>query len=652
MSRLIVAGTLSAVAGCNGFITPAGETTDNGESGPVGSAGSGGVVGGGESGADGAGGTIGDGSGTGGSVSGGGGNVGAGTGSSGSGSGSGNSSGTGNSSGSGTGGSSSTGMRSTPGDLPLPRLSHDEYLQTVQDLMSTVIPSDASAIFSGVMTSMTNMPADALVTVATEKHGGFARIDQSEQQQYSDVPVSVAFSLGTALTSSAARINTLFGTCSKNGTAVDAACLKSFVQTFGAIALRHPLADSDVTFYTGTITASPPYAAKDLANVIAVMLASPRFLYHVESGSQAVTGATNLYALDPWELASRLSYHFWGTMPDAALRDAATSGKLATDAGYASEVDRLMNDPRAAATLRTFFKQWFWPIEELPALDSRVSDPVFKSFAGPNLPGPNLRDHMVTEVLDASAWVTTHKGTLADLLTNHQAFAKDADLAAIYGVPVWDGKSEPATLPPERVGLLTRPAFLATGTADTRPIMKGVFIRTTLLCDAIPPPPNNAAATPIVKGAGQTTRDSIVALTEASGSVCSGCHKTLINPLGFASENFDSLGRSRTQQTFYDSSGKVTGMKAVDTTSTPGVVPGDAATSTGMSDLTQAIVKSGKVEKCLAAKYFRFAFRRLESANDSDTITSMAQQASSGTLADFFKGVVLRPDFKQRVITP
>jgi hypothetical protein len=339
-------------------------------------------------------------------------------------------------------------------------------------------------------------------------------------------------------------------------------------------------------------------------------------------------------------------------MPDAALRDAAASGKLETDAGYASEVDRLMNDPRAATTLRTFFKEWFWPIDELPTLDSRVNDPVFKAFAGSNLPGPTLRDHMVTEVLDASAWVTTHQGTAADLLMNRQAFAKDADLATIYGVPVWDGTSDPATLPKERVGLLTRPAFLATGTADTRPIMKGVFIRTTLLCDSIPPPPNNAAATPIVKGADQTTRDSIVALTETAGSICSGCHKALINPLGFSSENFDSLGRSRTQQIFFDTTGKVTGMKAVDTTGTPGVVIGDMATSTGMDDLTQAIVKSGKVEKCMAAKYFRFAFRRIESANDGNAITGLSQLASSGTLSDFFKGVAFRPEFKQRVIKP
>lgn len=649
MSRFVVAAILSASVGCNGLIIPAGATGENGEPGPVGSDGTGGVLGGGGGAANDPGGPIGGDSGTGGSVSGGGGSIIGGTGSS---TGTGNGTGTGNSTGGGTGGSGTTGMRSTPGDLPLPRLSHDEYLQTVQDLVSTVLPSDASSIFSGLMASMTNLPADALVTVATEKHGGFSRIDQSEQQQYSDVPITVALALGTALTSSATRINTLFGTCSKNGTAVDAACLKSFVQSFGTIALRHPLADADVTFYTGTITASPPYTAKDLANVIAVMLASPRFLYHVESGSQAVSGATNLYGLDAWELASRLSYHFWGTMPDATLRDAAASGKLATDAGYASEVDRLMNDPRAANTLRTFFKEWFWPVSELPTLDSRINDPVFKAFAGSNLPGPTLRDHMVTDVLDASAWVTTHNGKLSDLLTNNQAFARDADLAAIYGVPVWDGKSTPATLPKERVGLLTRPAFLATGTVDTRPIMKGVFIRTTLLCDTIPPPPNNAAATPIVKGANQTTRDSIVALTEGTGSVCAGCHKAMINPLGFSSENFDSLGRSRTQQTFYDTTGKVTGMKAVDTTGTPGIVLGDAATSTGMSDLTQAIVKSGKVEACMAAKYFRFAFRRLESANDSDTITSMAQLASSGTLADFFKGVALRPEFRQRVITP
>jgi hypothetical protein len=546
----------------------------------------------------------------------------------------------------GTGGMP-TGMRSTPGDLPLPRLSHDEYLQTVQDLVTSVLPSDATAILGVVMPLTASLATDSLVTVTTEKHGGFARIDQSEQQQYSDVPISVAIALGKEMTSTSARINTVFGSCSKNGS-VDTACLKTFVQTFGPIALRHTLAADEAAFYAGTAQADPPSKA-DLANVIAVMLASPRFLYRVESGDQQVDGST--YRLDAWELASRLSYHFWGTMPDATLRSAAASGKLLTDDGYASEVNRLVADARADVTRRTFFQQWLWPLLELPALDSRASDPAFKAFAGTNLPGPTLKDHMVKDVLDAASWVTSHGGTVVDLLTNRQSFAKDADLAGIYGIAPWNGMGDPPMLPAERAGLLTRPAFLSTGTTGTRPIMKGVFIRETLLCDAIPPPPANAAATAIVITPAQTTRQTLVALTEASGTVCAGCHKALINPLGFASENFDGLGRARTQESFYDTTGKLVGTKPVDTSSVPGVVAGDPASSTGIADVTQLIAKSDKVQACLAAKYFRFAFRRIETAKDTDAITGLAQLAKTGTLGDLFMGVALRPEFKQRVIS-
>jgi hypothetical protein len=550
--------------------------------------------------------------------------------------------------GGGAGAAGASGLAAPPGDLPLPRLARDEYIQTVRDLAKQVLPSASDQVLAGVIPLTNDLPADALVTIATEKHGGFGRADQSEQQQYSDVPVAVAVALGVALTSTPARVAALVGTCSNAGASVDSACLRAFIKSFGEIALRHPLTDDDVTFYAGT-AATPPVIA-DVAKVIAVMLSSPRFLYRVESGGEAVTA--NLYRLDAWELATRLSYHFWGTMPDAALRDAATSGTLLTDAGYAAEVARLMGDPRADATLRNFFQQWLWPLLELPPLDSRASDPVFKAFAAANLPGSALRTHMITEVLDASSWVTSHGGGVGELLTNKLSFARDADLAAIYGVTPWSGQGDPPALPASRVGLLTRAAFLSTGTVNTRPIMKGVFIRTTLLCDTLPPPPPNAANTPIPTAVNQTTREVIESITEQTGTVCAGCHKSFINPLGFASENFDSLGRERAQQAFFDDTGKPTGSKAVDTTSTPGVVLGDMAPSAGIGDVTALIAKSGKVEPCLATRLFRFAFRRLEGDGDRAAIDALAQLAAKGTLADLFEGVALRPEFKQRVITP
>jgi Protein of unknown function (DUF1592)/Protein of unknown function (DUF1588)/Protein of unknown function (DUF1595) len=548
-----------------------------------------------------------------------------------------------------TGGGATGGGATGSGDLPLPRLARDEYVQTVRDLLQQVAPSVANDVLTGVLPLTNGLPADALVTIPTEKHGGFARDDQSEQQQYSDVPVAVATAIGVALTSTPARLSATFGACSNGGASVDAACLRSFVTSFGQIALRHPLSADDVTFYVGTATSNPP-SKTDLANVIAVLLSSPRFLYRVESGDVQVSG--NIYKLDAWELAARLSYHFWGTMPDAMLRADAASGMLLTADGYASEVDRLLADPRAEATLQNFFEQWFWPLLELPPLDSRVSDPVFKAFAGANLPDSTLGPHMVTEVLDAASWVTSHGGSMSDLLTNKMSFARDADLAAIYGVTPWNGQGDPPMLPASRVGLLARAAFLSTGTANTRPIMKGVFIRTTLLCDAVPPPPPNAANTPIVAAANQTTREVIESITQAPGTVCAGCHTTFINPLGFASENFDSLGRERTAQTFFDATGAMTGSKPIDTTSTPAVVTGDTTPSTGLGDVTAQVVASGKVESCLATRFFRYAFRRLEGANDQATIDGLAAIAAKGSLADVFKGVALRAEFKQRVITP
>ena len=551
--------------------------------------------------------------------------------------------------GSGSGGMA-MGMRTTPGDLPLPRLSHDEYIQTIQDLVTQVMPAaEASKIITAALPLTTDLSQDSLVGTASEKHGGFSRVDQSEQQPYADIPVAVAMNLAAAFTSSTTRIAALVGDCSKSGSSINTACLQTFVKSFGEIALRHPLSTDDVMFYTATATSNPVSTA-DLAKVVAVMLASPRFLYRVESGDQMV--ADNIYALDAWELAARLSYHFWGTMPDAALRDNARTGKLLTADVYASEVNRLMADPRATGVIRSFFEEMFWPLLELPPLDSRVNDPVYKAFAGSNLPTTTLRDHMVNEVLDAASWTIANGGTLSDLFTNRMSFAKDADLAALYGVSPWNGQGTPPMLPASRAGLLTRAAFLATGTINTRPIMKGVFIRTTLLCDMVPAPPANAANTPIVLTGNQTTREVVQTITEAAGTVCQSCHQSIINPLGFSSENFDGLGRERTQQTFYDDAGKVTGMKAVNTTAVPRVKSDDTTMSTGMADLTQLIAKSGKVEPCLATRLFRFAFRRIESPIDADAIAGLTQLAQSGKLADLFKGVAMRPEFKQRVITP
>ena len=205
------------------------------------------------------------------------------------------------------------------------------------------------------------------------------------------------------------------------------------------------------------------------------------------------------------------------------------------------------DDARSSETWNEFFGQWF-VLEELARLDALASTPQFAAFAGDELPRPETRAAVLDDVYGMVRWVVAEGGTLSDLLGERRSFARDPLAAALYGAPVWDGQAEPP-LPTSsaRAGLLTRVAFLASGVQHTRPILKGLLIRNTLLCEPIEPPPGNAAATPIETDGTLTTREAIEALTETNPA-CAGCHATLINPLGFATENFDSLGRERAKR--------------------------------------------------------------------------------------------------------
>lgn len=544
------------------------------------------------------------------------------------------------------------------GDVALPRLSRAEYEATLADVLREVAPKAATDIVAALQPTLATLLPDQAVAPPKEKRGGFTRLDQSVQQAYVEAPFYVAVALGKELTKSPARIGETFGACAAAGTAVDRVCAEAFVKRFGELVHRRPISNEDVAFYLTGLPATGNVTASALAELIAVMASSPQFLYHVESGQSGASDAPAAGApggevaptnLDAWELASRLSYHFTGTMPDAALREVARKGDLLKDDGYAREVERLMADPRAEPVFDLFHREWFWPLTDLPPLDARVGDPVFDAFSGANRPTAGLRERMVKEVLDAARWVVGHQGGVADLINDKHNFARDADLAALYGVPAWNGQGEPPLLPADRAGLLTRAAFLATGTANTRPIMKGVFIRSTLLCDDIPPPPNNAANTPLNLAPNMTTREIVEQVTEQKGSACVGCHQAYINPLGFASENFDALGRSRAAQQLFDGAGKVVGSKPVNTSTVPSINAGDPQVSSGIGDVTRLALASGRVESCLSRQYFRFTFRRFEGPADGPLIDELTKLLRGGApLAQVFKAIALRPEFKQR----
>ncbi|MFO0550515.1 MAG: DUF1592 domain-containing protein [Polyangiaceae bacterium] len=534
-----------------------------------------------------------------------------------------------------------------PAQTPLRRMSLVQYRNTVSDLVAFANPTEGATIFDGVAPLFDRVPKD--VRTGTDKHyGKLSRLDQAVQQEHADAAYAISTAVGTALTSTPERLAVLAGECATDGDpSNDDACLDAFIQRFGERAMRRAVTTDDVAFYR-EVAGAAPFDAADYADVVAMLLMSPHALFFVEHGADGETGARA--KLGAYELASRLSYHFWQAPPDDELFDAARTGDLLTDAGYAKEVDRVFSSPKTREAVREFFREWL-ENTTLDELDSRVGMPVFDALRGDFTPGPELRERMIDEVADAALYYAFDdtQGTLAGFLESDRSFATTEDLAEIYGTPVWSG-GEPPTFPEgTRAGLITRAAFVATGSFNTRPIMKGVFIRKALLCDEIPDPPANAAANAPMLSDNQTTREVVETLTN-TGS-CSGCHTTTINPLGFATENYDSLGRVRTEQVFYDEeTGAVLGSAPVDTTSVPRVDKGDDTESSGAADLTGLITASDKPYACFARHYFRFTFGRFEDLDrDGCALASVKDPIDDGApLAEALRSIALTPAFRER----
>ncbi|HSN99318.1 MAG TPA: DUF1592 domain-containing protein [Candidatus Nanopelagicales bacterium] len=532
-----------------------------------------------------------------------------------------------------------------PQALPLRRLSHLQYRNTVSDLVRFAAPSSAGEVLGLVAPSFDQLPDDR--RIGTDKHyAGFTRLDQALQQQHVDGAYLVAAEVGEALTATPARLEELAGACAADADAVnDDACLDGLIRRFGERALRRPITDDDVAFYRGP-AGTAPFDAADYADVVALLLNAPHLLYFVEHGQD---GGDDTAPLDAYELASRLSYHFWQTLPDEALFEAARSGALLTDTGYEAEVERVFADPRTREAMGELFGQWL-DNTTLEELDGRSGTPVFDAFAADYTPGPDLREHMLAEVTDAALYYTFEEpGTLRDLITSSRSFARTDDLASIYGVPVWSGGEPPTFSEPERVGLVSRAAFLATGSANTRPIMKGVFIRNALLCDEIPPPPPNAAANPPMLSESASTREVVDELTGQGN--CAGCHTLLINPLGFATENFDALGRLRAEQTLFDpETGQVVGSAPVDTETVPYIESGNDTVVTGAADLVALIAESPKPYACFARQYFRFTFGRQEDLDrDGCALSDVKRAIDEGKpMADVLATIARSPAFRRR----
>ena len=530
---------------------------------------------------------------------------------------------------------------------PLRRLTRLQYTNSLRDLLTWALddPVAADQVMNDRIASLAQIPQEA---------SDIKTMGQDITQALVEGHYETAQGVADSLTATSSVVATVVGACATDAdTSNDDACIDSFIQTFTGRAFRRPLTAEDTQFLRQTVYDAEGIELEALRDLIVATLMAPQFIFHTEFSGALVPGSADTWELDAYAVASRLSYHFWQSMPDEALLAAAADGSLLTDEGYRTQVERLFDHPRTASVMDDYFIQWLH-LEAVAQPADEVGTEPFDTFAGDDVPSPALQGHMVQEILDMARYYMAGGGTLSDLFTSELSFTADEGLAKLYGVPTWDGTGTPPRFPAgERSGLMTRAAFLVSGTWHTLPIHKGVVLRDRILCDSLGLPPEGAMNAVAELEAPYTQREYADELTMKDGSVCSGCHQ-VINPLGYVTENYDALGRYRDQEYFWHEDTEEVEWLDIDTAAVPRVHFDDPTPVADGVEAAHLVVDSGKPQACFARYYFRFTFGRLEDVTeDACTLEWIRSGLQDGApLAEVMRDVALRPEFKLKRLGP
>lgn len=406
-------------------------------------------------------------------------------------------------------------------------------------------------------------------------------------------------------------------------------CASQFIEEFGARAFRRPLTPVQRDRFAALFEAAASLVDSGDPFLDGVQLSleaflqSPQFLYRVEASEGPVVEGRE--ALDGWEVASRLSYFLYDSMPDTELFEAARSGDLETREGVERAARRMLRSPRAASKLASFHRQ-AWQFGR------------FASIAPDEAAFPNVPDNFVERVGEAAdlflADVIAQGGGLREFLTAPFAYV-DEGLAPLYGREVAGGMTR-VELDGDRRGMLMQVGFLASNaySQKTDPIHRGLFVLRDLLCREVPEPPPDAqmASLPRTDEPIETTRDEISLLT---GQIsCVRCHSQ-INPPGFAFEGFDAVGQVRETENGVpvDTTGEIR-------------LDGEMVEFEGPSDLVEALAQSQEARDCYTSRWLEFANGR--PLAESDDALREALAATPASVEDIAVAVATSPDFLSR----
>ena len=502
------------------------------------------------------------------------------------------------------------------------RLSNAEYDASVRVLLGVTEPPSVSFSFPpDTKQGPHNSPAGAAFT-----YNDAQRVDPVLADKLDTAAQAVV-----AKARESGKLSSL-APCDKADGAGAEACAKSFIESFGAKAFRRPLTSEESAglleaYHVG---ADGYTYAEGIDLALRAMLQAPAFLYVTEIGA---VGAGAAFVMTSDEIAMSLSYLLTAEPPDAALQAIAASGSLTTPEARESEAKRLLATPAGGERFVRVIREWLG-IDDVARREK--SQNVYPEFANVSQAMEGESRAFIAEVLNHS------QGTLAELLTANWTIA-DPALAKVYGVEGAGDGHRYSLAGVKRRGILNQGAFLSVfaGNGGSHPVFRGVALMRRLACIELPdpgslgivvsfPPTDNT----------KTTRIRFEA--HATDTRCKGCH-TAIDNFGFMFENFDGMGRERTDEN---------GLP-IDTKVKVNVGADFDGTYADSSEFTDALAKSDAVKACMARQIFRSSVGRSDASvadAESAFVDTWKQLPAErqGRLADVLVAFVKTPTFVQR----
>jgi hypothetical protein len=394
--------------------------------------------------------------------------------------------------------------------------------------------------------------------------------------------------------------------CSPTGPG-DAQCFREFLDVLLPRALRRSVTTADVDSYMPLLdfaTEDNPVVANDFYTAVKLAVSAtiqdPEFLYRVEHGTPGST--PGLLELDGYEIASRMSYLLWTTMPDDTLFAAAEAGTLTTPEGRRAEATRMLEDPRARLQLHRFHAMWL----------GYRSIPHTAELAGAfNRETSALIDRVILD----------EPGSYLRLFTMNETFVDDT-LADHYGLPrPTGGEGWVSYEGTGRAGILGHGSLLAAFSKfeDTSPTQRGILVRTRFMCEEVPRPPPEVNADQPPQGAMDAVcKYDRYAEHRDQSSSCAGCH-SLTDPIGFGLENYDNAGRYREYddglpECIIEGKGEIVGVGEF---SSP-------------AELSQLLVDNEYVDACAVRQFMTFAWGRPPSIYEEELLTEMTDSFRGG----------------------